>query len=387
MTRPHDFDFDSLPDHARAAVDQRPGLRDNIEWLQRVCDETSTDSDRHEILLALLTLVENALSDASVLVGPRLWDSINGLIQQIRNNGGETADRQQILELVDGYQVLQQFAPVLAANNANPARSARRLARVMNEARRKLEAESEAVKSAAEEVKSSIKEAADQRRQEIEKAAGGHQQAMGEAAHRVERAAQTTEQAGQDAQRQIGETIGKANERLTELEQRYGFVAGAVLGGAHETAAMAELDLAEQHTKQAKWAKWTAAAWSAATQVLVVLMRIFEWGPSGLESIAVAIPLVGGPAGILIYIAASETRTANTHRGNHARLQSLELQLKSLRPFVADLTSGPAPSNGAEADLKNKLLADISPKLFIGDVGPEEPTPERRGRRRSNSQS
>ena len=99
-------------------------------------------------------------------------------------------------------------------------------------------------------------------------------------------------------------------------------------------------------------------------------MRIFEWGPSGLESIAVAIPLVGGPAGILIYIAASETRTASTHRGNHARLQSLELQLKSLRPFIADLTSGPASSNGAEANLKNKLLADISPKLFIGDVGP-----------------
>ena len=41
---------------------------------------------------------------------------------------------------------------------------------------------------------------------------------MGEAARRVENVAQTTEQAGLDAQDQINETIGKANERLTELE-------------------------------------------------------------------------------------------------------------------------------------------------------------------------
>lgn len=381
MPTRRDFDFDALSDHARAALEQRPDLRDNIEWLQRTCDETSPDADRHEVLLALLTLVENALAGASILIGPRLWDALNGCLQQIRHNGGESADRQRIVELIDGFQLLPQVAPVLAVNNASPTKSARRLTRAMSDARRALEVESEAVATTASEAKQSIKEAADQRRQEVEEAAGGYQQTMGEAAQRVERAAQEAEGAGQDAQRQISGAIDKANERLVELEKRYGFVAGGVLGGAHEAAAGAELSLAEEHTKHAKWAKWAAAAWSATTQLLVVLMRIFDWGPSGLEGIAVAVPLIGGPAGILIYVAASETRTANTHRRNHARLQSLELQFKSLRPYIADLTSGPAPPVGGDNGLRDKLIGDISPKLFIGDVGPDEPPPERRARR------
>ena len=381
MPTRQDFDLDSLPDHARAALDERPGFRDDIEWLQRICDETSPDADRYEVLLALLTLVENALAGASVLIGPRLWDALHGCIQQIRHNGGESADRQRIVELVDGFQLLPQIAPVLAVNNASPTKSARQLTRAMGDARRALETESDAVATTASEAKRSIEEAADQRRQEVEEAAGGHQQTMGEAVQRVQLAAQEAEEAGQGARRQIGEAVDKANQRLAELEERYGFVAGGVLGGAHEAAARAELNLAEHHTKHAKRAKWAAAAWSAATQVLVVLMRIFDWGPSGLEGIAVAVPLIGGPAGILIYIAASETRTANTHRRNHARLQSLELQLKSLRPYIADLTSGPTPPVGGDNGLKDKLLGDISPKLFIGDVGPDEPPLERRARR------
>ena len=381
MPTRQDFDFDSLPDHARAALEERPGFRDNVEWLQRASDETSSDADGHEVLSALLMLVEGTLSDASVLSGPRMWDAVSGCIQQIRHSGGNSAGRQHMLQVIDNYQLLQQIAPVLAVNNLNPTKSARRLTRAMGDARRALEAESEAVASAASEATQSIEEAADHRRREVEEAAGGHQQTMGEAAQRVENAARESEEAGQDAQRQIGEAIDKANERLAELEERYGFVAGGVLGGAHEAAAGAELNLAEQHTKHAKWAKWSAAVWSAATQVLVVLMRIFDWGPSGLEGIAVAVPLIGGPAGILIYIAASETRTANTHRRNHARLQSLELQLKSLRPYIADLTSGPPPPVGGDNGLKDKLLGDISPSLFPGDVGLDEPLPERRARR------
>ena len=99
------------------------GLRNNIEWLQRVCDETSTDSDRHEILLALLTLVENALSDASVLVGPRLWDSVNGFIQQIRHNGGDAADRQRVLQLIDDYHYFLRSPPFSPSTMRTPARA------------------------------------------------------------------------------------------------------------------------------------------------------------------------------------------------------------------------------------------------------------------------
>ncbi len=149
---------------------------------------------------------------------------------------------------------------------------------------------------------------------------------------------------------------------LADLQERYGFTAEQVLGGAHELAANEEHESAEMHGKWSRWSMWGAVAWAALAQIIWLTPLAPDWD-QWLDVLR-SVPIIGSPVVILLFIAKREGRVALEHRGRHERLQSLALQFKSWQPYLNTL------SENVREDLERK----ITPRLFVGDTSGAEPS-------------
>ncbi|MYI30804.1 MAG: hypothetical protein F4119_05515 [Acidimicrobiia bacterium] len=151
--------------------------------------------------------------------------------------------------------------------------------------------------------------------------------------------------------------LEQMNRLLEDLRERYGFTAEQVLGGAHESAANAERELAQLHSLRSRWSMWGAVVWAGILQVVWLFGFTPEWDQ--WFDAARALPIVGSPVVILLFVAKREGSVASEHRVRFARLQSLALQFKSWKPYVETLTE----------EARSDFEKDITPKLFVGDTG------------------
>lgn len=154
---------------------------------------------------------------------------------------------------------------------------------------------------------------------------------------------------------------------LEDLQERYGFTAGQALGGAHESAAEAENELAESHGKRSRLSMWGAVIWAGLAQITWMTPWAPDWEQwfDALRSL----PIVGSPIIILLFVAKREGRVAAEHRRRHERLRSLALQFKSWEPYRSTLKDFPD-------DDKLQLEQQIAERLFVGDTpAVQEPDP------------
>ena len=130
-----------------------------------------------------------------------------------------------------------------------------------------------------------------------------------------------------------------------------------------------------------------ASASAVILATIIVGLRLFGVGPSGIEGYLATVPFLG-PVAVLLYIASVETRAASVHRHNAARWLGLSLQLKSLGPFIDDIShkaqTAQTTDNQEPPAWKDELVGEVLKGIFKGDIGPYEP-PTRRARRRDRS--
>lgn len=143
---------------------------------------------------------------------------------------------------------------------------------------------------------------------------------------------------------------------LDDLQERYGFTAEQVLGGAHELAATNEHNLAELHGKWSRRSMWGAVAWAGLAQIIWLTPFAPDW-EQWLDALR-SVPIIGSPVVILLFIAKREGRVAFEHRERHEKLQSLALQLKSWQPYLNTLSES----------VREELEKKITPRLFVGDT-------------------
>ena len=163
----------------------------------------------------------------------------------------------------------------------------------------------------------------------------------------------------QEQKTDASEAIG---DLLNKLQKEYGFVASQVLGEAHGKAAPVERSTADAHKKRAR----NYSLWAAVAAVLVIaqdrVAQVMGWWTNDWDQwfdIFRSLPVLGSPVAILIFLAVREGQSAKTHSAHHARLQSLELQLKSWEPYLSTLNE----------ETRVQMEREVTPKLFVGDVG------------------
>ncbi len=101
---------------------------------------------------------------------------------------------------------------------------------------------------------------------------------------------------------------------------------------------------------------WLAVAWAG----LVQLGWRLGWSPGWdqwFDSLR-SLPAIGSPVVILLFVARREGRISSDHQHRHDQLQNLELQLRSWEPYLQTLPDS----------VRDDLVAQITPKLFVGDV-------------------
>ncbi|WP_419847326.1 hypothetical protein [Candidatus Poriferisocius sp.] len=346
----------SVPDHVKEALSSYPSFSADVEWLREVSGQPDPDTDG-DILQVVLTVIENALSEASPMLGTQEWHRLANCLGAVRSSYPQ--DRESLLYTLQNHAVIARGGPLLVAAETNPVPAASSLVEAMKKGRRAVGDAKRSVESAAQQSRSAIDDAV----RKTEDKAGQSRDAMDGAVREIEE--------------QQSQAMAQLTSLLEDLQDRYGFTVGATLGGSHEAAAEAEKALMDQHTKSARWAQLGAVVWAMA----VVILKLAGVGPSGWDGHLISAPLLGGPVAILVYLSSSETRAAKVHRHNHARWLGLSLQLKSLRPYIDDLALKAQPKEGErEAAWKDDLLGEVSSKIFKGDIGPYEAPP--RGTRR-----
>ncbi len=153
---------------------------------------------------------------------------------------------------------------------------------------------------------------------------------------------------------------GRMTEVLSDLQERYGFIAGQVLGGAHEIAARDEKAIADRHRREAGVSRWIAIGLAGGIAYLNLSGHLSPWVTDWDQWFDVfrAVPILGSPVAILLYHASRESKLAQVHAEDHRRLQSLALQLKSWGPYVKSLSE----------EIRPEVEKQITPRLFVGDV-------------------
>ena len=328
------------------------------------CGDPDPNAD-DELLRVLLALIEDSLQGALPLLGTNDWSNIAGCLEEVK--GCYPEGHEGLLERFARYGVVTNNTPILAKANVNLDSAARSLAGAMRNSRKAVKAQERSVAEAAE--------------QSIESIAATTQQADAEAGdikEGMDIALSLVKEQGDEAKAEM-------ESLLEDLQERYGFTTGAVLGGSHETSAESERDLMKQHERTARWASISAAVLATA----IVGLRLFGVGPSGIEGHLATVPFLG-PVAVLLYIASVETRAASVHRHNAARWLGLSLQLKSLGPFIDDLARKSQPDSKGQPDAsetppewRDTLIGEVLKKIFKGDIGPYTP-PTRRSRRRDS---
>ena len=349
----------SLGPYALQAVIEDPALLGNVEWLRKACNDPDPNTD-DELLRVLLALIEDALQGALPLLGQNDWSNIGSCLQEVKDCYPEEHDG--LLTRFARHGVVTNNTPILAKANVNLNPAARSLAGAMQKSRNTVKARERSVSEAAEQGIESIIAA----RHRVDDEAGDIKEGMDEALSRVKE--------------QGDEAKAEMESLLEELKERYGFTTGAVLGGSHETSAESATILMKQHERSARQA--SASAVILAT--IIVGLRLFGVGPSGIEGHLATVPFLG-PVAVLLYIASVETRAASVHRHNAARWLGLSLQLKSLGPFIDDIAQKAQTAQTTDdrepPAWKDNLIGEVLKKIFQGDIGPYTP-PTRRSRRR-----
>ncbi len=349
---------------AQQAVNDHPALWGNVEWLRKTCVDPDPNAD-DELLRVLLALVEDALQGALPLLGSHDWSQIAPCLQDVKDCYPE--GHEGLLMRFAHYNVVADSAPVLAKANVNLNPVARSLAGAMQKSRETVKDKERSVAQVAEQSIESINTT----RERVDAEAGGIEEGMDETLSRV------TEQGD--------ETKAEMESLLEDLKERYGFTTGAVLGGSHETSAESETVLMKQHEQNARRVSVIAAILAA----FIVVLRLFEVGPSGIEGHLATVPFLG-PVAVLLYIANVENRAASVHRHNASRWLGLSLQLKSLGPFIDDIArktqqapdeQPPTPAGQQASMWTDNLIEEVLKRMFQGDIGPYTP-PARRARRR-----
>ena len=357
-------DPSTLTPVAQQAVTANPALLGNVEWLRKACDDPDPNAD-DELLRVLLALIEDALQGALPLLGQNDWSKIAGCLQEVKDCYPE--DHDGLLTRFARHGMVTNNTPILAKANVNLNPAARSLAGAMQTSRKTVKTRERSVANAAEQSIESINTT----RERVDAEAGDTKEGMDEALSLVKE--------------HSDEAKAEMESLLEDLQQRYGFTTGAVLGGSHETSAESETILMKQHERTARWASVSAVILAA----IIVGVRLLVVDSGGIEELFLTVPLLG-PVAVLLYIASVETRAANVHRHNASRWLGLSLQLKSLGPFIDDIArktqqapdgQQPTPAGHQASMWKDNLIEEVLKRIFRGDIGPYTP-PTRRSRRR-----
>ena len=345
----------SLDPYAQQAANDHPDLLGNVEWLRKACRDPDPNAG-DELLRVLLALVEDALHGALPLLGQTEWLKIAGCLQEIKDCYPEA--HEGLLTRFERHGLTDPNAPFLPKANANLNPAAKPLADAMRTSRKTLKNSERSVAEAAEQSIESITTT----RHRVDTEAEDIKEGMDEALSLV--------------REQGDEAKAEMESLLEELKERYGFTTGAVLGGSHETSAESETILMRQHERTARRASVSAVVLAT----VIVVLRLFGVGPSGIEGHLATVPFLG-PVAVLLYIASVETRVASVHRHNAARWLGLSLQLKSLGPFIDDIAHKAQTTQTTDDQeppaWKDTLVGEVLKEIFQGDIGPYTP-PTRR---------
>ena len=334
-----------LPHNVQTKMDE-VGLRNPLEQLIELSNSDQLQEDEHkEFLDGLMDHIIASLSYAMEPLAVQSFLDINGhvssLPQRVSNQDWDGVQRITAA-------LLKELSALPTSRPPHSIQSAKNLNRSMNAARRELAQTEGKLRSSFERTEASFRESSDTRSKELSE----------EASRILQEFSDMEEQASE----RHAATVAEMKRLLEELEERYGFTATQVLGGAHELAAGVEEKQAKRHTAISQWSMWTAVAIAVIAQVFWYAGWTPDWNEwfDPLRSV----PLIGSPVVILLFVAKREGRVAGEHRARHERLQSLSLQFRSWEPYLNTLSE----------DVRPKMEQQVTPRLFVGDPGSAEPS-------------
>lgn len=337
--------LNQLPSNVQQKIDE-VGLRDPLEELIDLANSDQLKEDEYrEFFFALM---EHIIASLSYAIEPLSVQSFHDLL-------GHVSSLPRRVENQDWDGVQRITAPLLRELSALPTsrpphsiQSAKGLNRSMNRARRELGDAERKLQSAVEQAEVSFRESTDARTHELS-----------DEASRI--LAEFSEMEEQASTRHAA-TVAEMKRLLEELEERYGFTATQVLGGAHDLAAQTEEKMAARHDNISQWSMWVAVGIAAVAQVIWYA----GWSPEWTEWFDPlrSLPLIGSPVVILLFVAKREGRVAAEHRARHERLQNLSLQFRSWEPYLNTLSE----------EVRPEMERQVTPRLFPGDAGSSEPS-------------
>lgn len=334
--------LNKLPQAVQARMDE-VGLRDTLETL---FGSLSSDDIPEEVCADVVEVLDWTLIVFATASGPLLQDTFNTLNTNFSRINQNLADRLPPAEDNIG-SILQALSNIPGTRSVHSLETADRVNDRLKNARRNLADSETRFQESLEEAENDFTEFLDTHRSTVS-------QKVRETSDKVAEVELSTTS-------HHAELSEKMENLLQDLRERYGFTAEQVLGGAHESAANAEHELAESHSRRSRWSMWGAVLWAGLLQVA----WLFGLTPDWVQwfDAARTLPIVGSPVVILLFVAKREGHVASEHRARHERLQSLALQFKSWEPYVTTLSEGVRP----------ELERDITPKLFTGDFAASVP--------------
>ena len=316
------------------------GLRDTLRGLIEATKSDNVPEDDREEVGAVINWAVSVLSSATGPLVTETFQNLNNHFSQMSqciNNQDWVNYKNHILP------ILVDLATIPTKRPSYSQEAAQQLTIALQDARRHIGKSEEEMRARQDEAERSFTEAATEHRRTIDRQAN-------------ETSTKLTDLTT-SATHKHDNVSDEMSRLLGDLQERYGFTAEQVLGGAHESAANAERKLAESHSKRSRLSMWGAVAWAGLAQLTLILGWSPEWD-QWMDAIR-SVPIVGSPVVILLFVAKREGRVATEHRARHERLQSLALQFKSWEPYLNTLSEG----------VREHLEKEITPKLFKGDDG------------------
>lgn len=336
-----------LPHDVQAKMDE-VGLRDPLEELIELSNSDHLQDDEHkEFLDGLMDYIITSFSYAIEPLAVQSFLDINGHVSSLPQRvSNEDWDGVQRITAA----LLRELSALPTSHRPQSVQSAKNLNRTMNAARRELAQTEGKLRSAFDRTEASFRASSDTRSKELSE----------EASRILQEFSDMEEQASE----RHAATVAEMKRLLEELEERYGFTATQVLGGAHDLAAQSEEREASRHDTISQWSMWAAVAIAAVAQVFWYA----GWSPDWTEWFDPlrSLPLIGSPVVILLFVAKREGRVAAEHRARHERLQSLSLQFRSWEPYLNTLSE----------EVRAEMEQQVTPRLFVGDAGSSEPSDE-----------
>lgn len=229
--------LDRLPQDVQAMLDET-GLRNTLGALfEQLCEEDIPEDVRAPVV----ELLDWALTVLATATGPLLQGTFNSLHNDFSWINQHLTSR--LLPAEDSIgSILHALSHVPGTRAVHSLETADRVIGRLKNARRNI-ANTE---TRLEEAENDFGEFLDTHRTAVAQKAG-----------------ETTDKLI-DAELSISthhaESCEKMNDLLEDLQERYGFTAQQVLGGAHEGAANAEHRLAESHSLRSRWSMWGGRA-------------------------------------------------------------------------------------------------------------------------------